>query len=77
VCDSTGTPTLRLRCIVAESRETEIDDLVRKGLLKEDARNDVHAVRQALLRPPRSLFALIAKQSNICCKKMKGFGCLY
>jgi hypothetical protein len=39
---------LGLGCIVVESRKP--DDLVRKGLLKEDARDDVHAVRQALCR---------------------------
>lgn len=33
---------------MVESRETEVDDLIRKGLLKEDARNDVRALRQAL-----------------------------
>ena len=37
-----------LRCIVVQLRETEIDELVRKGLLQADARNDVYAVRNAL-----------------------------
>ena len=39
---------LGLRCIVVELRETEIDELVRRGLLTEDARNDRVALRQAL-----------------------------
>ena len=34
--------------IVVQLRETEIDELVRKGLLQADARNDVYAVRNAL-----------------------------
>ena len=37
-----------LRCIVVQLRETEIDVLIRKGLLQADARNDVYAVRDAL-----------------------------
>ena len=37
-----------LRCIVVQLRETEIDVLIRKGLLQADARNDVCAVRDAL-----------------------------
>ena len=37
-----------LRCIVVQLRETEIDELIRKGLLQADARNDVYAVRNAL-----------------------------
>ena len=37
-----------LRCIVVQLRETEIDELIRKGLLQADARNDVFAVRNAL-----------------------------
>jgi hypothetical protein len=37
-----------LRCLVIELRETEIDVLVQKGLLKADARNDACAVREAL-----------------------------
>ena len=37
-----------LRCLAIELRETEIDVLVQKGLLKADARNDLHAVREAL-----------------------------
>ncbi len=37
-----------LRCVTIELRETEIDVLVAKGLLKADARNDVFAVREAL-----------------------------
>ena len=37
-----------LRCVVVQLRETEIDELVRRGLLQADARNDVYAVRNAL-----------------------------
>jgi hypothetical protein len=37
-----------LRCVTVELRETEIDVLVQKGLLKTDARNDTRAVREAL-----------------------------
>ena len=37
-----------LRCIVVQLRETEIDELIRKGLLQADARNDVYAVRDAM-----------------------------
>ena len=29
-----------LRCLVIELRETEIDDLIRKGLLKSETRNN-------------------------------------
>jgi hypothetical protein len=38
----------RLRCLIVELRETEIDALVRKGLLKAETRNDASAVRKAL-----------------------------
>ena len=38
---------LGLRCIVIELRATEIDELVRRGFLTEDARNDRVAQRQA------------------------------
>jgi hypothetical protein len=37
-----------LRCLSVELRETEIDVLIQKGLLKSDARNDLHAIRNAL-----------------------------
>ena len=37
-----------LRCITVELRETEIDALVRRGLLKAETRNDMYAVRRAL-----------------------------
>jgi hypothetical protein len=37
-----------LRCLMIELRETEIDALIRKGLLKADARNDLQAVGEAL-----------------------------
>jgi hypothetical protein len=39
-----------LRCLFLELRETEIDVLVQKGLLKADARNNSRAVREALYR---------------------------
>jgi hypothetical protein len=37
-----------LRCLLVELRETEIDTLVKKGLLKADARNNTRAIREAL-----------------------------
>lgn len=37
-----------LRCIIVELRETEIDALVRRGLLEGETRNDKYAVRMAL-----------------------------
>lgn len=37
-----------LRCLTIELRETEIDSLIREGLLGVDARNDRAAVREAL-----------------------------
>jgi len=37
-----------LRCLIIELRETEIDDLIRKGLLKSETRNDPRAVIDAL-----------------------------
>jgi hypothetical protein len=36
-----------LRCVTIELRETEIDALIRKSLLKECARNDYRAVLSA------------------------------
>ncbi len=36
-----------LRCLTIELRDTEITALVRKGLLKEDARYDHRAVKSA------------------------------
>jgi hypothetical protein len=33
-----------LRCLVIELRETEIDVLIRKGLLKPETRNDTSAI---------------------------------
>jgi hypothetical protein len=38
----------RLRCLMVELRETEIETLIRKGLLKSEMRNDAGAVRAAL-----------------------------
>jgi hypothetical protein len=37
-----------LRCLNIELRETEIETLIRKGLLKAETRNDLRAVRKAL-----------------------------
>ena len=37
-----------LRCLIIELRETEIDDLIHKGLLKSETRNDPSAVIDAL-----------------------------
>ena len=36
-----------LRCLVIELRETEVTALIRKGFLKDDARNDLRAVKSA------------------------------
>jgi hypothetical protein len=37
-----------LRCLTIELRETEIDVLIGKGMLKADARNHPEAIRDAL-----------------------------
>jgi hypothetical protein len=37
-----------LRCLMIEFRETEIDALIRKGLLKPETRNDMSAIIDAL-----------------------------
>ena len=37
-----------LRCVRIELRETEIDALVHRGLLKAETRNDPRAVKEAL-----------------------------
>jgi hypothetical protein len=37
-----------LRCMIVELRETEIDELIRMGLLKSEMRNDANAILQAL-----------------------------
>jgi hypothetical protein len=37
-----------LRCLTMEIRDTEIDALIGKGMLKADARNDPNAIRDAL-----------------------------
>jgi hypothetical protein len=36
-----------LRCMTIELRETEVTALIRKGLLSDDARNDLKAVKRA------------------------------
>jgi hypothetical protein len=37
-----------LRCLIIELRDTEIDELVRRGLLKSEMRNDIEAIRKAI-----------------------------
>ena len=37
-----------LRCVTVQLRETEVDVLIRNGLLAADARNDPRAVRKAV-----------------------------
>jgi hypothetical protein len=37
-----------LRCVIIELRETEIDALIRKEMLKTDTRNDPYAIEMAL-----------------------------
>ena len=37
-----------LRCLTIELRETEIDVLIGKGVLKADARNDLYSIKMAL-----------------------------
>jgi hypothetical protein len=37
-----------LRCVVVELRDTEIDGLIRKGLLKSETRNNRNAIIDAL-----------------------------
>jgi len=39
---------LGLRCLMIELRETEIDALIRRGLLQPETRNDPGAVSNAL-----------------------------
>jgi hypothetical protein len=38
----------KLRCLTIEIRETEIDWLIRRGLLNSEMRNNLMAVRDAL-----------------------------
>ena len=37
-----------LQCMIVEIRASEVDELVRRRLLKEETRNDLRAVRAAL-----------------------------
>ena len=37
-----------LRCLMVELRETEVDALIRGGLLEQETRNDKNAVLKAL-----------------------------
>ncbi len=39
-----------LRCLNIQLRETEIDTLIRKGLLKPEPRNDANAIIEAFYR---------------------------
>jgi hypothetical protein len=39
---------LGLRCLTIELRVTEIDELIRRGLLTREARNDERAIAKAL-----------------------------
>ena len=39
-----------LLCVTIELRETEVTELVKRGLMEADARHDVHAIRNALHR---------------------------
>jgi hypothetical protein len=36
-----------LRCMTIELRETEVTELIRKGLLNNDARNDLSSIKRA------------------------------
>ena len=36
-----------LRCLLIQLRETEVDALIRQGLLRLETRNDLSAVRKA------------------------------
>ena len=37
-----------LRCVTIQVRDGEIKELIRRGLLRVDMRNDVHEIREAL-----------------------------
>jgi hypothetical protein len=37
-----------LRCVIVDISNTEIDSLIRKGMLKADARNNPYAIEMAL-----------------------------
>jgi hypothetical protein len=39
---------LGLRCLMIQLRETEIDTLIRRGMLKPETRNDLYEIREAL-----------------------------
>jgi hypothetical protein len=38
----------RLRCITLQVRDGEIEELIQRGLLRADMRNDVYEIREAL-----------------------------
>ena len=37
-----------LRCVTLQVRDGEIEELIRRGLLRADMRNDVYEIREAL-----------------------------
>jgi hypothetical protein len=37
-----------LICVTIESRQTEVTELIKRGLMKADARHDLYAIRNAL-----------------------------
>ena len=39
-----------LLCVTIDLRETEVTELIKRGLMEADARHDVHAIRNALHR---------------------------
>jgi hypothetical protein len=39
-----------LRCVTIELREAEVTELIERGLMEADARNDVRAIRNAVHR---------------------------
>jgi hypothetical protein len=39
-----------LRCLTIELRETEVTELIKRGLMTADTRNDLRAIRNALHR---------------------------
>jgi hypothetical protein len=38
----------RLRCVTLQVRDGEIEELIRRGLLRADMRNNIHEIREAL-----------------------------
>ena len=52
-----------LRCVIVELRETEVDALIRKGMLNADARNNSRAVRKALYAHHQTLGSMVRHQA--------------